>query len=108
MNDDLVLTEIHPSGYAVLTLNRPDNANVLDMQMGRDLLAAVTACEQDAALRAVMLTGAGKHFCFGGDLRGMQSSGGAPDAYLRELTTNLHRAIVGLVRLDAPVIAIVK
>jgi 2-(1,2-epoxy-1,2-dihydrophenyl)acetyl-CoA isomerase len=92
---------------AVLTLNRPDNANVLDMQMGRDLLAAVTACEQDPALRAVVLTGAGKHFCFGGDLRGMQASGGAPDDYLRELTANLHRAIVGLVRLGAPVIAAV-
>jgi 2-(1,2-epoxy-1,2-dihydrophenyl)acetyl-CoA isomerase len=92
---------------ALLTLNRPDNANVLDLQMGRDLLAAVTACQQDPALRAVVLTGAGKHFCFGGDLRGMQSSGGAPDDYLRELTSDLHRAIVGLVRLEAPVIAAV-
>jgi 2-(1,2-epoxy-1,2-dihydrophenyl)acetyl-CoA isomerase len=93
---------------AVITLNRPDNANVLDMQMGRDLLAAVEACQQDAALRAVVLTGAGKHFCFGGDLRGMLAQGGAPDAYLRELTTHLHRAIVGLVRLEAPVIAAVN
>lgn len=93
---------------AVLTLNRPDNANVLDMQMGRDLLAAVEACQQDPALRALVLTGAGKHFCFGGDLRGMLARGGATDDYLRELTANLHRAILGLVRLDAPVIAAVN
>mgnify|MGYP000290364649 CR=1 FL=1 len=93
---------------AVVTLNRPDNANVLNLQMGRDLLAVVTACQQDVALRAVVLTGAGKHFCFGGDLRGMLTAGGATDAWLRELTTDLHQSIVGLVRLDAPVIAAVN
>jgi len=102
-----VLLDIR-GAVAVITLNRPDNANVLDMQVGRELLAVVTACQREPALRAVVLTGAGKHFCFGGDLRGMQASGGAPEAYLRELTANLHQAIVGLVRLDAPVIAAVN
>ncbi|MCC6170913.1 MAG: enoyl-CoA hydratase/isomerase family protein [Gammaproteobacteria bacterium] len=92
----------------VLTLNRPDNANVLDMQMGRDLLAAASAVAADAAVRAVVLTGAGKHFCVGGDLRGMLAGGMPSDEYLRELTTDLHRAIVMLVGMDAPLIAAVN
>ncbi|MFO1455909.1 MAG: enoyl-CoA hydratase/isomerase family protein [Steroidobacteraceae bacterium] len=92
----------------VLTLNRPESANVLDQQMGRDLLAAASAVAADPGVRAVVLAGAGKHFCFGGDLRGMVAGGMPSDAYLRELTSDLHRAIATLVRLDAPVIAAVN
>lgn len=93
---------------ALITLDRPDNANTLNLRMGMDLLAAAMACERDPAVRAVVLTGAGKNFCFGGDLRGMMSEGGAVDAYLRELTSYLHAAISHFVRMDAPVIAAVN
>lgn len=93
---------------AILKLNRPESANVLDLQMGRDLRAAADACAGDAGLRAVVLTGAGKHFCFGGDLRGMHAGGMPSDRYLRELTADLHQAILTLVRLGAPVIAAVN
>jgi 2-(1,2-epoxy-1,2-dihydrophenyl)acetyl-CoA isomerase len=93
---------------AVVTLNRPDNANTLNLRMGMDLLGAALACARDPAIRAVVLTGAGRHFCFGGDLRGMMGEGGAVDAYLRELTSYLHAAISHFVRMDAPVIAAVN
>jgi 2-(1,2-epoxy-1,2-dihydrophenyl)acetyl-CoA isomerase len=93
---------------AVLTLNRPDNANVLSKVMARELLDCVLDLEADTALRAVVLTGAGKHFCFGGDLRGMMSEGGAVEPYLRELTSFVNTAISHLVRMDAPVIAAVN
>jgi 2-(1,2-epoxy-1,2-dihydrophenyl)acetyl-CoA isomerase len=101
----------------VLTLNRPDNANVLNLVMARELLAAVRELEADGSIRAVLLTGAGKHFCFGGDLRGMLAQGSSESnadlragisAYLLELTGDLHAAIVGLVHLSAPVIAVVN
>lgn len=97
----------------VLTLNRPDNANVINLPMARQLLAAVRELEADLSVRAVLLTGAGKHFCFGGDLRGMLSQTSVDPAasvteYLLELTTDLHAAIVGLVHLEAPVIAVVN
>jgi 2-(1,2-epoxy-1,2-dihydrophenyl)acetyl-CoA isomerase len=103
----------------VLTLNRPDNANVLNLPMARELLAAVRELEADRSVQAVLLTGAGKHFCFGGDLRGMLTqslaesasaadSAAAITAHLLELTGDLHAAIVGLVSLDAPVIAVVN
>ena len=93
---------------AVVTLNRPENANVMNLQMGRDLLEAALQCERNPAVRAVVLTGAGKHFCFGGDLRGMMTEGGDLEAYLRELTSFLHQAISHFVRMDAPVIAAVN
>ncbi|MCU0760223.1 MAG: enoyl-CoA hydratase/isomerase family protein [Steroidobacteraceae bacterium] len=92
----------------LLTLNRPDNANVLDLQMGRELRAAAESVASDAAVRAVVLTGAGKHFCFGGDLRGMLAGSLPGDVYLRELTGDLHRAIVTLVRMDAPLVAAIN
>src|SRR5882672_5623301 len=92
---------------ALVTLNRPESANTLNLQLAMDLLAAALTCARNPAVRAVVLTGAGKNFCFGGDLRGATGKGNA-DAYLRELTTYLHGAIAHFVRIDAPVIAAVN
>ena len=94
-------------GIAFVTLNRPDAANTMTLQFGREFLAAAFAIEA-AAVRAVVLSGAGKNFCFGGDLKGMVASGADVPAYLSELTTNLHAGMALLARLDAPVIAAVN
>lgn len=93
---------------AVVTLDRPDNANVLHLEMGRALREIAHRLEQDPTVRAVVLTGAGKHFCFGGDLRGMVAGGADVEPYLRALTDDLHAAIVSFVHLEAPVIAAVS
>src|ERR1700753_1203172 len=93
---------------ARVTLTRPDSANTLNLEMGMDLLAAAMTCGRNPAVRAVVLTGAGRQFCFGGDLRAMISKGEGADAYLRELTGYLHSPISHFVRMDAPVIAAVN
>jgi 2-(1,2-epoxy-1,2-dihydrophenyl)acetyl-CoA isomerase len=93
---------------ALLTLNRPDSANTLNLEVAMDLLAAAMTCGRNPAVRAVVLTGAGRQFCLGGDLRAMASRGGGVDGYLRELTGYLHSAISHFVRMDAPVIAAVN
>lgn len=93
---------------ALVTLNRPESANTLNLQMAMDLLAAALTCARNAAVRAVVLTGAGRNFCFGGDLRAMASRETAGDDYIRELTTYLHAAIAHFTRMDAPVIAAVN
>src|SRR6202140_1810760 len=93
---------------ALVTLNRPESSNTLNLQMAMDLLAAAMTCARNAAVRAVVLTGAGRHFCFGGDLRGMAARAGAGNDYVRELTGYLHSAISHFVRMDPPVIAAVN
>ncbi len=107
MSEPTVKLELN-GNVAVVTLNRPDNANVLNIAMGRELLAVANQCRANKQVRAVVLTGAGKHFCFGGDLRGMMSEGGAVDAYLLELTSHINQAIAIFVSMDAPVIAAVN
>lgn len=93
---------------ALVTLNRPDSANTLNLQAAMDLLAAAMTCARNSAVRAVVLTGAGRNFCFGGDLRSMVAKGTGVEGYLRELTGYLHSAISHFVRMDAPVIAAVN
>jgi 2-(1,2-epoxy-1,2-dihydrophenyl)acetyl-CoA isomerase len=92
---------------ALVTLNRPENGNALNLQVAMDLLAAAMTCARNATVRAVVLTGAGRNFCFGGDLRAFAAHA-AGDDYIRELTTYLHAAISQFVRMDAPVIAAVN
>lgn len=104
---ETVLVDIRGE-VAVVTLNRPETANTLDLAMGRDLLTAALRCEADPAVRAVVLTGAGKAFCFGGDLRGMIAGGMPAEPYLKELTTHLHAAVARFMRMDAPVVAAVN
>ena len=56
-----------------ITLNRPDRRNAISGDMIEDLLAALANAEADHAVRVVILTGAGKSFCSGMDLEGLQS-----------------------------------
>jgi len=56
------------AGVARITLDRPDRRNAIDVPMRAALLAAVQAATADPAVRAVVLTGAGGHFCSGGDV----------------------------------------
>lgn len=58
---------------ATITLNRPDKRNAISTQMIDDLLAALDQCDRNPAVRVAILTGAGKAFCAGMDLEGLQS-----------------------------------
>jgi 2-(1,2-epoxy-1,2-dihydrophenyl)acetyl-CoA isomerase len=105
--DDTVLVDVRDR-VATITLNKPASSNALDLELARALLQAALRCEDDSTVRAVVLTGAGKHLCFGGDLRGMSQQGGQLQAYLNELTTHLHAAISSFTRMRAPVIAAIN
>jgi 2-(1,2-epoxy-1,2-dihydrophenyl)acetyl-CoA isomerase len=106
MSSDTVKME-RRGAVAIVTLNRPENANSLDLAMAKDFCAVAGACG-DPGVRAVMLTGAGRNFCFGGDLRAMAVNGSVQQEYLRELTQYLHAGISLFVRMSAPVIAAVN
>jgi len=105
--DRTVLLDVHDR-VATVTLSRPDSYNALTLEVARELLSAALRCEAGAEIRAVVLTGAGKHFCFGGDLRAMREQGDAAPGYLNELTTHLHAAISAFTRMRAPVIAAIN
>jgi 2-(1,2-epoxy-1,2-dihydrophenyl)acetyl-CoA isomerase len=106
MNDNVRLETA--DGVTTVLLNRPDAGNALDMETGRRLLDVALACEADPAVRAVVLTGAGKNFGFGGDVRAMAAQGDAVAGYLNELTTYIHGAISAFTRMRAPVVAAVN
>jgi 2-(1,2-epoxy-1,2-dihydrophenyl)acetyl-CoA isomerase len=58
-----------------LIMNRPERLNALNFRIGVELLDALDECDHDAEVRAVVLTGAGRAFCAGDDLRGMSEPG---------------------------------
>lgn len=62
-------------GIARLTLNRPERLNALNLAMGQALMRALDRADQDDSARVVILTGAGRAFCAGDDLRGMVEPG---------------------------------
>ncbi|MPY47482.1 enoyl-CoA hydratase/isomerase family protein [Streptomyces acidicola] len=59
-------------GVALITLNRPDHGNGVVPELARDLLAALTELEDDRSVRCLVLTGAGRQFSAGADLRAMR------------------------------------
>ena len=62
-------------GNLTLTMNRPDARNALSRPMIAALSAQLAAAELDTAVKCIVLTGAGKGFCAGGDVKGMAASG---------------------------------
>jgi enoyl-CoA hydratase len=72
-----VLIDRDHAGVAVLTLNRPEKLNAMDVTLVSDLKAALEEVGADRACRAIVLTGAGRGFCAGLDLAGY---GAAPDS----------------------------
>ena len=93
---------------ARITLNRPESANALDGAMGRELMQAAIRASEDRSVRAVLLTGAGRMFCAGGDLKSFAARGDDLPAHLKELAGTLHMAISRLVRMEAPFIVAVN
>jgi enoyl-CoA hydratase len=90
-------------GVATLTLNRPDRLNALDAAATIELTAAIRETERDDSTRVVVITGAGRAFCAGGDIRGMGAVQGAERVGHRDI--DLHRALLDLTK---PILAYVN
>ena len=92
-----------------VTLNRPETLNAWTADLGRDLKRAITVDAADASVRAVLVTGAGRGFSSGADLReGFDpADDGLPDVR-KELHELYHPIIAGVCRLEKPVVAAVN
>ena len=104
--DNLTLTV--ERGVATITLARPDAFNALNLAMGRELLAAAIDVSEDPAVRCVVLTGAGKAFCGGGDVKDFAQNLSRIGALVKELTTYVHGTVSRLVRAEKPVVTAVN
>lgn len=92
-------------GVGRIRLNRPDTANGLDVELLRALNDAVLTCHGSREVRVVVLTGEGKNFCAGGDVKTFASKGAELPDYLREATAWLQIATASLLRLKVPLVA---
>jgi 2-(1,2-epoxy-1,2-dihydrophenyl)acetyl-CoA isomerase len=103
-----VLFEIR-NHVAHITLDRPDAANALNVEMVKELEEVSLRCDEDPAVRAVLMTGAGKMFCGGGDLKAFAAQPPAQlPAYLKKVTLYLHKAVHRFARMKAPMVVAVN
>ncbi|MHA1607564.1 MAG: enoyl-CoA hydratase/isomerase family protein [Candidatus Freyarchaeota archaeon] len=97
-------------GVAIITLSRPDKLNALDEQAARELLQSLKECEKDENVKVVVITGEGKAFSAGGDIKGMMKSieEGNPGEFMDSLTKPLYEVALHIRRMSKLVIASVN
>jgi len=93
-------------GVARIILNRPEALNAIDRELAHDFQLAVHRCRDDPEIRVVVVTGNGKAFCAGGDLKSIYAED--PAAELDAVLTYFHAGILELVRMNKPVVAAVN
>jgi 2-(1,2-epoxy-1,2-dihydrophenyl)acetyl-CoA isomerase len=89
-----------------ITLNRPDAANGLNDTMTRELADAARRCDGDAT-KVVVITGSGRFFCAGGDLKSFAAAS-SRGQFIKGVADDLHRAISSFARMDAVLIIAVN
>ena len=109
--NDRVLLDIE-NGVATLTLNRPNALNALDPALADALSAGLSRCEEDDAIRAVVLRGAGENFMAGGDIKMFAGLLNEPDGprrgYFERLIHQVHASILIMRRMPKPIVASVR
>jgi enoyl-CoA hydratase/carnithine racemase len=101
--------ESRRDAVAALTLNRPERLNALNGALGHALLDALNSVAEDAAIRAVVLTGAGRGFCAGGDIDVLRKAREREDVTeVEALLKTGKQIILAMARMPKPIIAAVN
>jgi enoyl-CoA hydratase/carnithine racemase len=97
-------------GIATLTLNRPDRLNALGGSLREDLLDAITRTAADPEVRVMVITGAGKGFCAGGDVKAMNEAkeGRRERPLLEKVAPNRDRTLLAMRDAPQPIIAAIN
>ena len=107
--DALILFNTDEHGIATITLNRPEKYNAFTKDMINRWAELLEQCEADPAVKVIVLTGAGKAFCSGGDI-GAQKDRANNDALERKdfLWRHVHKIAFTMERMDKPTIAAIN
>ena len=92
------------NNIARITLNRPDAGNTLNIELAKELYKATNIVSANTNIKVLILTGKGKLFCGGGDLKFLLSNEDKVKETLLEMTHYFHGAIARITRMEAPVI----
>jgi 2-(1,2-epoxy-1,2-dihydrophenyl)acetyl-CoA isomerase len=106
MNDP-VLTQPH-GNILEITLNRPEAYNALNLEMIQMLGETLSTAAADRSIKGILLTGKGKAFCSGGDLKWISQQGEEAGSVLYRLAPQFHLSIVEIRRMDKPVVAAIN
>jgi enoyl-CoA hydratase/carnithine racemase len=102
-----VLAQDAAGGVRIVTLNRPQRLNAIMPELLEDLITALSAADRDPAVRAIVLTGAGRAFCSGDDLKDFGTQVGdeaATRAYIERIQDVTRTIVLG----DTPVIGAIR
>jgi len=105
----LVLLHVDDDGIATITLNRPDKLNALSRELATELAETVLRVSGDANVRGVVITGAGRAFCAGGDIDGMRRYVQAQDwTSIRDLVQAGASVVQTLFAMPKPTVAAIN
>ena len=93
---------------AQLTLNRPESLNALDLDLARELSDRLLELSTDPTVHCVIITGAGKAFSAGGDIKRAVEHPHGPAAAFHEIATYVHLFVTEIRRMRKPVIAAIN
>ena len=102
-----LLTQQH-GNVLQITLNRPDAYNALNLEMMEMLAQMLSAAAADRSVKGILLTGSGKAFCAGGDLKWISQQSEQAGSVLYRLAPRFHLSITELRRMEKPVVAAIN
>lgn len=105
--DDPVLTQQN-GNILQITLDRPEAYNALNLDMMKMLGETLSSAATDRSIKAVLITGKGKAFCAGGDLKWMSQQAEETGAVLHRLAPEFHLSIIEIRRMEKPVVAAIN
>ena len=110
MSESIILQE--KDHILTLTLNRPEASNAFDLPMIEKLVESLDQADRDDNVRVVIITGAGKHFCAGGDIKAMKEKremfAGESDELRRRYQHGIQRIPLMMEKIQKPIIAAVN
>ena len=107
MSERTVILEKN-NAIAIVTLNRPDNANTINLDLVKDLYDAFKECHHDESIRVVIFTAKGAMFSGGGDLGSFVKESDNLGPFITDMTTYFHLAVTLMHRMEKPIVVAIN